>query len=74
VPNATNWWKTTPGLRNGTSWVYHSGQTLSSSSEYSSTLAGAPTTHLQVLAYHIAVRRNAGVYRPRNLAKSITVE
>ncbi|MBC6934363.1 MAG: glutamine--fructose-6-phosphate transaminase (isomerizing) [Chloroflexi bacterium] len=29
---------------------------------------------LQLLAYHIAVRRGAGVDQPRNLAKSVTVE
>jgi glucosamine--fructose-6-phosphate aminotransferase (isomerizing) len=29
---------------------------------------------LQLLAYHIAVRRGADVDKPRNLAKSVTVE
>jgi len=29
---------------------------------------------LQLLAYHIAVRRGCDVDRPRNLAKSVTVE
>jgi glucosamine--fructose-6-phosphate aminotransferase (isomerizing) len=29
---------------------------------------------LQLLAYHIAVRRGADVDQPRNLAKSVTVE
>ena len=29
---------------------------------------------LQLLAYHIAVRRGCDVYQPRNLAKSVTVE
>jgi glucosamine--fructose-6-phosphate aminotransferase (isomerizing) len=29
---------------------------------------------LQLLAYHIAVLRGANVDRPRNLAKSVTVE
>jgi glucosamine--fructose-6-phosphate aminotransferase (isomerizing) len=29
---------------------------------------------LQLLAYHIAVRRNCDVDKPRNLAKSVTVE
>jgi glucosamine 6-phosphate synthetase-like amidotransferase/phosphosugar isomerase protein len=29
---------------------------------------------LQMLAYHIAVRRGCDVDRPRNLAKSVTVE
>ena len=44
-----------------------------------------PTTHelllplleivpLQLLAYHIAVRRGCDVDQPRNLAKSVTVE
>ena len=44
-----------------------------------------PTTHrllspvlfvlpLQLLAYHMAVRRGADVDQPRNLAKSVTVE
>ena len=34
-------------------------------------LAVAP---LQLLAYHIAVRRGCDVDQPRNLAKSVTVE
>jgi glucosamine--fructose-6-phosphate aminotransferase (isomerizing) len=29
---------------------------------------------LQMLAYHIAVRRGCDVDQPRNLAKSVTVE
>jgi glucosamine--fructose-6-phosphate aminotransferase (isomerizing) len=29
---------------------------------------------LQLLAYHIAVRRGCDVDQPRNLAKSVTVE
>jgi len=29
---------------------------------------------LQLLAYHIAVTRNCDVDKPRNLAKSVTVE
>ncbi len=29
---------------------------------------------LQLLAYHVAVRRGADVDQPRNLAKSVTVE
>jgi len=29
---------------------------------------------LQLLTYHIAVRRNCDVDKPRNLAKSVTVE
>ena len=29
---------------------------------------------LQLLSYHIAVRRGADVDQPRNLAKSVTVE
>ncbi|HHN93788.1 MAG TPA: hypothetical protein ENK17_03390, partial [Anaerolineae bacterium] len=29
---------------------------------------------LQLLAYHLAVRRGADVDQPRNLAKSVTVE
>jgi glucosamine--fructose-6-phosphate aminotransferase (isomerizing) len=29
---------------------------------------------LQLLAYHVAVRRDCDVDRPRNLAKSVTVE
>ncbi len=29
---------------------------------------------LQLLAYHMAVRRGADVDQPRNLAKSVTVE
>jgi glucosamine--fructose-6-phosphate aminotransferase (isomerizing) len=29
---------------------------------------------LQLLAYHVAVRRGCDVDRPRNLAKSVTVE
>jgi glucosamine 6-phosphate synthetase-like amidotransferase/phosphosugar isomerase protein len=29
---------------------------------------------LQLLAYHIAVRRGCNVDQPRNLAKSVTVE
>jgi len=29
---------------------------------------------LQLLAYHIAARRGCDVDRPRNLAKSVTVE
>ena len=43
-------------------------------------LAGATPTHppevvpLQLLAYHIAVRRGCDVDQPRNLAKSVTVE
>ena len=32
------------------------------------------TVPLQLLAYHIAVRRGCDVDRPRNLAKSVTVE
>ncbi len=32
------------------------------------------TVPLQLLAYHIAVRRGCDVYQPRNLAKSVTVE
>ena len=32
------------------------------------------TAALQLLAYHIATRRNVDVDRPRNLAKSVTVE
>ncbi len=32
------------------------------------------TVALQLLAYHIATRRNVDVDRPRNLAKSVTVE
>jgi glucosamine--fructose-6-phosphate aminotransferase (isomerizing) len=32
------------------------------------------TLPLQLLAYHIAVRRGADVDQPRNLAKSVTVE
>ncbi len=29
---------------------------------------------MQILAYHIAVRRGCDVDQPRNLAKSVTVE
>jgi len=29
---------------------------------------------LQLLAYHVAVRRGCNVDQPRNLAKSVTVE
>jgi glucosamine--fructose-6-phosphate aminotransferase (isomerizing) len=32
------------------------------------------TVPLQLLAYHIAVRRGCDVDQPRNLAKSVTVE
>jgi glucosamine--fructose-6-phosphate aminotransferase (isomerizing) len=32
------------------------------------------TIPLQLLAYHIAVRRGCDVDQPRNLAKSVTVE
>ena len=32
------------------------------------------TIPLQLLAYHIAVRRGTDVDQPRNLAKSVTVE
>ena len=32
------------------------------------------TIPLQLLAYHIAVQRGCDVDRPRNLAKSVTVE
>jgi len=32
------------------------------------------TIPLQLLAYHVAVRRGCDVDRPRNLAKSVTVE
>jgi glucosamine--fructose-6-phosphate aminotransferase (isomerizing) len=32
------------------------------------------TLPLQLLAYHIAVRRGCDVDQPRNLAKSVTVE
>jgi glucosamine--fructose-6-phosphate aminotransferase (isomerizing) len=32
------------------------------------------TVPLQLLAYHVAVRRGCDVDRPRNLAKSVTVE
>jgi glucosamine--fructose-6-phosphate aminotransferase (isomerizing) len=32
------------------------------------------TIPLQLLAYHVAVRRGADVDQPRNLAKSVTVE
>ena len=34
----------------------------------------AMTIPLQLLAYHIAVRRGCDVDQPRNLAKSVTVE
>ena len=34
----------------------------------------ALTIPLQLLAYHIAVRRGCDVDQPRNLAKSVTVE
>ncbi len=40
--------------------------------EYLSPIAVAPV--LQLLAYHIAVRRGCDVDKPRNLAKSVTVE
>ena len=39
--------------------------------------AGSPILSivpLQLLAYHIAVRRGCDVDQPRNLAKSVTVE
>jgi glucosamine--fructose-6-phosphate aminotransferase (isomerizing) len=32
------------------------------------------TIPLQLLAYHVAVRRGCDVDQPRNLAKSVTVE
>jgi len=32
------------------------------------------TVPLQLLAYHIAIRRGCDVDQPRNLAKSVTVE
>jgi glucosamine--fructose-6-phosphate aminotransferase (isomerizing) len=32
------------------------------------------TVPLQLLAYHIAVKRGCDVDQPRNLAKSVTVE
>jgi glucosamine--fructose-6-phosphate aminotransferase (isomerizing) len=32
------------------------------------------TVPLQLLAYHVAVRRGCDVDQPRNLAKSVTVE
>jgi glucosamine--fructose-6-phosphate aminotransferase (isomerizing) len=32
------------------------------------------TLPLQLLAYHVAVRRGCDVDQPRNLAKSVTVE
>ena len=32
------------------------------------------TVPLQLLSYHIAVRRGCDVDQPRNLAKSVTVE
>ncbi|NQW05111.1 MAG: hypothetical protein HQ485_13975, partial [Acidobacteria bacterium] len=32
------------------------------------------TVPLQLLAYHISVRRGCDVDQPRNLAKSVTVE
>ncbi len=34
----------------------------------------AMTIPLQLLAYHVAVRRGCDVDQPRNLAKSVTVE
>ena len=34
----------------------------------------SPSVPLQLLAYHIAVRRGCDVDQPRNLAKSVTVE
>ena len=38
------------------------------------TMPVAMTVPLQLLAYHIAVRRGCDVDQPRNLAKSVTVE
>jgi glutamine---fructose-6-phosphate transaminase (isomerizing) len=38
------------------------------------TMPVAAVVPLQLLAYHIAVRRGCGVDQPRNLAKSVTVE
>jgi glucosamine--fructose-6-phosphate aminotransferase (isomerizing) len=32
------------------------------------------TVPLQLLAYHVAIRRGCDVDQPRNLAKSVTVE
>ncbi|KKK90939.1 hypothetical protein LCGC14_2718000, partial [marine sediment metagenome] len=39
--------------------------------EFSPILAALP---LQLLAYHIAIKRGCHVDQPRNLAKSVTVE
>jgi glucosamine--fructose-6-phosphate aminotransferase (isomerizing) len=55
---------------------------LNPSTDYLVTLPTVPrllspvvfTLPLQLLAYHIAVRRGADVDQPRNLAKSVTVE
>ena len=55
---------------------------LNPATDYLVTLPTAPrlltpvvfTLPLQLLAYHIAVRRGADVDQPRNLAKSVTVE
>ena len=38
------------------------------------TMPSSTTVPLQLLAYHIAVRRGCDVDQPRNLAKSVTVE
>jgi glucosamine--fructose-6-phosphate aminotransferase (isomerizing) len=62
--------------------VTHDGETLGSRSDYHLTVPDAGewltpllmTAPLQLLAYYAALQRGCDVDKPRNLAKSVTVE